>query len=266
MNKLLVSSFTLVTVALVGCSLPPSKKKADSEAVGTTTTTSASLKGGASCNHEKSGRCTEFKKDDPLGLLETGCKDIQKATFTKDTGCASANLMGTCERQDAKEFYYFGGAIPWVQDAKTSCEKDGLTPGKFTASPNAEQTAKDKAVPTPDHIVASCTEKDGTLCEDLYGDLVELQTSSCEQGGRKLAKTPCASEKLVGSCVKEGTTERHYEPELKWMKLADLQKNCESSSILYGHWYPNADFKEATPAAAPAKKGKKKSKKPAVDG
>jgi len=259
-NLFVLSAVSLVALATIACGKPGAKT--DGKA-GTTTLTSANAPKGGSCNLPKAGSCTEYA-DNALGLTESMCKDLIKGSYEK-ASCPTANLMGVCERKGDKKFYYFGGSMPWVSDAQNNCEKDGLEPGKFTAQPGAEQTAKDKAIPTGDRIQGSCTNSGGT-CEDLFGDMFDMQKSMCEQFDGKFSTSACTAEKLVGSCVKNGKVERLYEKDLKFQKLADLQNSCEKYAIPFGHFYPNPDYKPAAAAAAPAKaKAKAKAKKPAAD-
>jgi hypothetical protein len=210
---------------------------------------------------ENAGTCTEYEGN-ALGLTETMCKDVMKGSYAKES-CPTAELMGVCERKNDKKFYYFGGSTPWVSDAKESCEKDGLEPGKFAAQPNAEQAAKEKAIPTAAKIQGSCIDSSGT-CEDLFGEMFDMQKSMCEQFDGKFETTPCTSDKLVASCVKNGKVERLYEKDMKFQKLADLEKSCEKYAIPFGHFYanPNAAAANAKPTVA----GKAAAKPKATNG
>jgi hypothetical protein len=248
-SGLVVTSALVLGLALTACGRGG---KADPSKAGTANLTSASSPNGGSCNQDKAGTCSELA-DDVLGLAESACKDLVKGSYAK-APCPRANLMGVCERKNEKKYYYFGGALPWVSDAKESCEKDGLEPGKFTAQPNAEQTAKDQALPPATRIAASCMSGAGT-CEDLYGESPDLQKTLCEQFDGKFSTSACPSDKLVASCVKNGKVERLYEASLHGKKLADLQTTCEKYALPFGHFYPNASYKPATP---PAKKKKAK--------
>jgi hypothetical protein len=235
-----VSSVSLVALATVACGKPKSDGKA-----GSTNVTSAAAPKGGRCLLEKAGTCSEYK-DNALGLAESACKDLMKGVYSKES-CPTADLMGVCERKGDKKFFYFGGSTPWVSDAQESCEKDGLEPGKFTAQPGAEQIAKDKALPAPTRIQGSCINSAGT-CEDLFGEAFEIQKSMCEQLDGKFSASPCTTDKLVASCVKNGKVERLYEKDLKSQKLSDLQSSCEKYAIPFGHFYPNPN---AAAAAAP---------------
>jgi hypothetical protein len=239
---LVVSTVAFAALATVACGKPKPNK------VGATTLTSANAPKGGSCMQDKAGVCEEYK-DNTLGLAESACKDLMKGAYSKES-CPQANLMAVCERKNDKKFYYYGGSHPWLSDAKESCEKDGLEPGKLTAQPGAEQTAKDKALPTATTIQGSCT-KQGGGCEDLYGEMFDMQKSMCEQFDGKFATTACPSEKLVASCVKNGKVERLYEKDLKFSKMSELQENCEKYAIPFGHFYPSPNAPK--PAAAPAK-------------
>ena len=241
----IVSSLSLVALASTGCRKP---KDGDGKS-GSATVTSAGAPKGGRCLLESAGSCTEYK-DNALGLAEASCKDLMKGAYSKES-CPTADLMGVCERKGDKKFFYFGGSTPWVSDAQEACEKDGLEPGKFTAQPNAEQTAKDKALPTASRIQGSCVSSAGT-CEDLYGEMFEMQKSMCEQFDGKFSTTPCSTEGLVASCVKNGKVERLYEKDLKFQKLSELQNSCEKYAIPFGHFYPNPDAAAATTKAASA--------------
>jgi hypothetical protein len=260
-----VASFSFLAVAACG------KPSGKTDGTGTATVTSANAPKGGSCMEEKSGICTEYS-DNPLGFAEAACKDMYKGTYQK-TSCPTDKLIGTCQRKSEKdgkpgdkEFYYFGnGKAAWTDDAKEDCEKNPLLPGTFSAQAGNEQAAKDNAIPKPDHISASCQKKDGT-CEDITGRLGELEKSFCEDGGNGTyndGKT-CATENLVGSCVKHGKVERHYTANLKGTSMKSLQKDCEDLSILgKNHWYPGP----AAPAAgAPAAKAAAPAAKPKTGG
>jgi len=232
-------------------------------AVGTTTTTSAAVPKGGSCNVEKQGICEEYA-DSALGLVEGACKSLLKGSYAK-ASCSTQNLMGVCESKDEKKFYYFGNsAAPWVSDAKDDCEKNAITPGKFTAQPNAEEQAKQKALPSSDKIIASCNY--GDHCEDIIVDALDMEKSTCEQTQGKYATSACPTAGLVGTCVKRGKAVRHYEAALKYSKMSSLQTMCDSNGILFGHWYPDPNAAAAAAAspkaATPATKGgKAKAKK-----
>lgn len=248
-NFVVVTSVSLIALATTACG---KSKPGDAKAgAGQASLTSAAAPKGGRCLLENAGTCTEYK-DNALGLAESACKDLMKGSYAKES-CPTAELMGVCERKGDKKYYYFGGSTPWVSDAKESCEKDGLEPGAWTAQPNAEQTAKDKALPAASKIQGSCTKSD--ICEDLYGEMFDMQKSMCEQFDGKFATTPCSTEKLVASCVKSGKVERHYEKDLKDQKMSDLQETCEKYAIPFGHFYTNPDYKPAA-AAKPTLAGK----------
>jgi hypothetical protein len=236
LRAVVVSSVSLLAIASVACGKPSSSKP------GAATLTSANAPKGGRCLLEKAGTCSEYK-DNTLGLAESACKDLMKGAYSKES-CPTADLMGVCERKGDKKFYYYGGSTPWVSDAQESCEKDGLEPGKFTAQPNAEQTAKDKALPTAAKIQGSCINSSGT-CEDLYGEMFDMQKSMCEQFDGKFSTAPCTSDKLVASCVKNGKVERLY-------------------AIPFGHFYPNPNAAATT--AKPALAGGAKGAKPTSGG
>lgn len=241
-----VSAVSLMALASVACK--PGNK---TDKAGSTTLTSAAAAApkGGSCMQENAGTCEEYK-DNALGLAESACKDLLKGKYSKEA-CPQANLMAVCERKNDKKYFYYGGSQPWLSDAKEACEKDGLEPGKLTAQPNAEQTAKEKALPDAARIQGSCVKQGGT-CEDLYGEMFDLQKSTCEQFDGKFSTSPCTTDKLVASCVKNGKVERLYEKDLKLSKMSELQENCEKYAIPFGHFYPSPN---APKPAAPAGKG-----------
>ncbi|HEY8072643.1 MAG TPA: hypothetical protein VIF62_00995 [Labilithrix sp.] len=251
MKKALLGIFFLSSFAVIACG------KGDK--AGTASLTNAAVPKGGSCNEAKAGVCTEYS-DNPLGLAEGACTSMFKGTYAK-SACPQDNVLGFCLRKDDKQYYYFGnGVAAWVDDAKEDCEK-GLSPGKFTASPNADQTAKDKAL--SGQITASCVHKD-TSCDDSTGRLADLDKQLCEDpnfGGTWHDGQPCASADLVGSCVKHGHISRHYLSETKsgLVSAKGLQTDCEDS-FTKGHWYPGP---AAAQAAAPNKaaKGGTKAKK-----
>ena len=240
------ATLSLSLVAVVACGKPGGSGSGSS--AGSATVTSGPAPKGGSCNEEQSGICVEYG-DNPLGMAEGACKEMFHGTYSKGS-CPQQNALGYCQKKEDKEFYYFGnGVAAWVDDAREDCEKNPLTPGKFTAAPNAEQTAKDKAIPTPDRISASCQHKDGT-CDDITGRLADLEKSFCEDGGNGTytEHKACAADALVGSCVKHSKVSRYYTPSLKTQSAKDLTNDCENG-LLKGHWYPGP----AAPAAAAAK-------------
>jgi len=253
-------SFALVGLTVAACG-KPSKEGGGASS---TTTTSGPVPKGGSCNVEKQGICEEYA-DSALGLAEGACKSLLKGSYAK-AACSQTNLMGVCETKDEKKFYYFGNSVaPWVSDAKEDCEKNAITPGKFTAQPNAEETAKTKTMPDASKISASCMEESGQ-CEDIIVDALDMEKSSCESGGGKYATSACPTAGLVASCVKRGKVVRYYEKALKTQKMSELQTFCDSGGILFGHFYadPNAPKAPAAggggakPAAKPASAKAKK--------
>jgi hypothetical protein len=255
-TRLSTVAFSISIVALVACGKPANK---DGAAGSATVTSAAAAPKGGSCMEEKSGICTEYA-DNPLGFAESACKDMFKGTYSKNA-CPTQNLIGTCQKKDDKnpnggdkEFYYFGnGKGAWVSDAQDDCEKNPLSPGKFTAQAGVDQQAKDNALPAANHISASCVKKDGT-CEDITGRLGELEKSFCEDGGAGTYKDgqACPTENLVGSCLKQGKVARYYTANLKTSNVKSLTKDCEDFSLIgKNHWYPGP---AAPAAAAPAAK------------
>ncbi len=247
-------SFAIVGLTVAACGKPTSK---DGQA-GATTVTSAPVPKGGSCNVEKQGICEEYA-DSALGLAEGACKSLLKGSYAK-AACSQQNLMGVCETKDEKKFYYFGNSVaPWVSDAKEDCEKNAITPGKFTAQPNAEEQAKTKALPAADKISNHCMEETGQ-CEDIIVDPLDMEKQSCESGGGTYGAGACPTAGLVGSCVKRGKVVRYYEKALKSQKMSDLQTFCDSNGILFGHWYADPNAPTAAPAAKAAKPAAKAKK------
>jgi hypothetical protein len=257
----IVRPVIFVSFAIVGLTVAACGKPSKDGQAGSTSVTSAPIPKGGSCNVEKQGICEEYA-DSALGLAEGACKSLMKGSYAK-AACSTQNLMGVCETKDEKKFYYFGNSLaPWVSDAKDDCEKNAITPGKFTAQPNAEEQSKTKAMPSSDKISAHCTEESGQ-CEDIIVDMLDMEKSSCESGGGKYATGACPTAGLVGSCVKRGKVVRYYTPALKSQKMTDLQTFCDSNGILFGHFYadPNAPAAPTgKPAAKPAAKAKAKAK------
>jgi hypothetical protein len=242
-----VTSLTLAALALVACGKSSSSSAGSTSSSATTTSAGPAPKGG-SCLEEKAGVCTEYG-DNPLGMAEGACTSMFKGTYQK-TACPTADLMGVCERKDDKQYYYFGnGVAPWVSDAKKDCEQNPLSPGKWVPQPNAEQAAKDKAIPAASKIAGSCKKKDGS-CDDIHGRLADMEKSTCEELGGTYATTPCSTENLVGSCAKHGKVSRYYTDSLKTFSVKELTENCEDA-LSEGHYYPGP----AAPAAAAAKGG-----------
>lgn len=254
-SRLSTVAFALSLVAVAACGKPTKGSAAGATGSATLTNAAAAPKGG-SCMEEKTGICTEYS-DNPLGFAESACKDMFKGTYSKNA-CPTQNLIGTCQKKDDKnpnggdkEFYYFGNSKgAWLDDAQADCEKNPLTPGKFTAQPGVEQAAKDNALPKAANITASCVKKDGT-CEDITGRLGELEKSFCEDGGSGTYKDgqACPTENLVGSCIKQGKVSRYYTASLKGQSVKSLTKECEDFALVgKNHWYPGP----AAPAAAAA--------------
>jgi hypothetical protein len=236
--------FSACLVAVTACG-----KSGNSGTAGSATVTNAAAPKGGSCNESKAGICTEYN-DNPLGLAEGACKEMFKGTYNKGS-CPTENTIGFCQKKDEKQFYYFGNGVgAWVDDAKEDCEKNQLTPGKFTATAGVDQAAKDKAIPPASAIQASCQKKDGS-CDDITGRLGDLEKSLCEDpnlGGKWADGAACTADNLIGSCVQHGKVRRHYTSELKGglTSVKGLTDDCQDG-FTKGHWYPGP--------AAPAAKG-----------
>lgn len=246
-NALVFSSLALVVMA---CGKSGDKAGAGGAASSSATVTSGPVPKGGSCNLEKDGMCHEYA-DSALGMVEGLCTGMMKGTYAK-ASCSTANLMGVCEEKDEKKYYYYGNAdAPWVADAKEHCEKNAGAPGKWTAQPGAEEIAKTKALPAADKIGGSCTKESGS-CDDVWGQMMDLQKGSCEAVDGKWATTPCQVDKLVASCVKNGKVTRYTDKDLKTQggKLSDLQELCEKVSFPFGHFYPGPNAPAAGGAAA----------------
>lgn len=254
-NVRIILVLSSVAVSLAACSKPSGGGAGDT---GSASVTSAAAPKGGSCNLEKSGVCHEYA-DSALGLVEGACTGMLKGTYAK-AACSTQNLLGTCELKDEKKLYYFGNSdAPWVSDAKEDCEKNAISPGKFTPAPGAEETAKAKALPAADRIAGSCVKEDGS-CEDHFGDMLDLSKSTCEQFGGKYSTTACPTDKLVASCLKHGKVERIYEKDLKERKMSELEDDCVKLAIPFGHFYPDPNAKVAAPAAKAAGGAKAKKK------
>lgn len=266
-------TFTIAAVVSVGLLAAacgkPSGKGAPGEAGSATVTSGLAPKGG-SCLEEKAGLCHEYTEN-PLGMAEGLCKDLLKGTYSKNA-CPTADLVGTCKKKDGdKTLYYFANShAAWVEDAKKDCEKNPLAEGAtFTAAPGAEEAAKTKAIPTPNKISGSCANPDGTVCEDHFGEHMDLDKEACSAMKLTWSTTPCATEELYGSCLERGKVTRYYKKMTKLTKASAMQNYCESNSSEFlgaAHWYPapGVDLSDAKPAAkaasAPAKAAGAKAK------
>jgi hypothetical protein len=238
-----------LSVAAIGCS--------KSGGGGATASDPSAPKGG-SCMQDKAGLCTEFSEN-PAGLAEGACTSLMKGTFSK-ASCSKDNTIGSCQAKSDVTYYYFGNASgPWTEDAADDCKT--IHEGTFTPTPGAADNAKAKALPTPDKILASCTQ-DATACDDEYGDpiKVDLSKSFCSAPATWADGKACPTDSLVGTCLSGGTAHRFYAAYLKknGISMTDLGNLCKSSSIGYSHFYP-APGAPAAPvvAAASGNKGKK---------
>jgi hypothetical protein len=129
MNKVLALA---LCVALIGCG----KKDGDKSESTNTTSSGGAVK--ASCDViSVAGTCSEYTKEDPLGLTKGLCEGF-KGTYGNKP-CPTDNLVGTCTMKDdeAKKYYVTKDEFASfsVDDAKKDCESD-LLKGKFTASAN----------------------------------------------------------------------------------------------------------------------------------
>jgi len=245
----LLFSIPLVLFTLVACRPDMDGAKE----IGRASLQAANTPAGGTCLQEAAGACSEFSQSG-LAFASSSCKTLLRGTYSTGGTCPRANLMATCEKKSGTKYYYLGGSLPWVSDAKAACEKDG-EPGKFTAEPNAEETAKAKALPTPGQITGSCTSAYGA-CEDLHGELAEVHKTTCTRLNGTFSTAPCSSDRLVGSCVKNGSVERYYERDLKLHTVAQLADICEKLATPFGHFYSRNGVAQAPGAPiAEAPKG-----------
>jgi hypothetical protein len=243
-------AFVALSVAAIGCSK-------GSGGAGASATDPNAPKGG-SCMQDKAGLCTEFS-DNPGGLAEGTCTAIMKGSYSK-ASCSRDNTIGACASKGDSTYYYFGNASgPWTEDAADDCKN--IHEGTFTPTPGAADTAKAKAIPTPDKILASCTQ-DATSCDDEYGDPIKLDISKsfCSAPATWADAKACPTDNLVATCLSGGTAHRYYATYLKknGISMNDLGNLCKSSSIGYSHFYPAPNAPATAPVVAQAGKGGKK--------
>jgi hypothetical protein len=240
-----------ISVVAFGCS-----KGSGSSGSGTTSATNANAPKGGSCMQDKAGLCTEFTEN-PAGLSEGLCTSLMKGTYSK-AACSRDNTIGSCQSKDDATYYYFGNSSgPWTEDAADDCKN--IHEGTFTATPGAADTAKAKALPAPDHILASCVQ-DANTCDDYYGDPIKvgISKSFCDGSGQWNDGKACATDGLVATCLSGGAAHRYYAGYLKknGVTMDGLASLCKSGSIGYSHFYPAAGAPASGPAVA-ATKGKK---------
>ena len=239
-----------VSLAAIGCS------KGGGASAGASAADPNAPKGG-SCMQDKAGLCTEFSEN-PGGLAEGTCTALMKGTYSK-ASCTRDNTIGACQAKGDATYYYFGNASgPWTEDAADDCKN--IHEGTFTATPGAADTAKAKALPTADKILASCTQDTGS-CDDEYGDPIKLDISKsfCSAPATWADAKACPTDSLVATCLSGGTAHRYYAAYLKknGISMADLGNLCKSGSIGYSHFYPAPGAPSAAPVVAAAGKGKK---------
>ena len=199
-----VGTLSLISLAAVGCSHKGSDGQGGAAANGP--------KGG-SCMQDKAGLCTEYA-DNPAGMAESVCTSLIKGTYSKNA-CPRDNSLGSCLSKDDTTFYYFGNASgPWTEDATEDCKT--IHEGTFTAVAGASEIAKQKALPTPDRILASCQHTQGS-CDDYYGDPIKLAISKslCEGDGTWADGKACPADGLAATCLSGGTAHRYYPAYLK---------------------------------------------------
>jgi hypothetical protein len=239
-----------VSLAAIGCS------KGAGGASGAAAADPNAPKGG-SCMQDKAGLCTEFSEN-PAGLAEGACTSLMKGTYSK-AACSHDSTIGSCQSKGDTTYYYFGNASgPWTEDAQDDCKT--IHEGTFTATAGAAETAKAKAIPTPDKILASCTQDTGS-CDDEYGDPIKLDISKsfCAAPATWADAKACPTDNLVATCLSGGTAHRYYATYLKknGISMADLGNLCKSSGIGYSHFYPAPGAPTAPVVAAAGSKGKK---------
>jgi hypothetical protein len=185
-----------------------------------------------------------------------------KGTYSKNS-CSHDNTIGSCKTKDDTIYYYFGNQTgPWTEDAADVCKT--IHEGTFTPTPGAADMAKQKALPTPDRILASCV-ADATSCEDHYGDPIKLQLSKsmCEAPSQWNDGKACPTDNLVATCLSNGTAHRYYATYLKknGTSMTDLASLCSGTGMLYSHFYPAPGAPAApTPVVATHKGGGRKGK------
>jgi hypothetical protein len=251
----LTTSISLaLSIVAFGCS----KGSAGITASGDRNGTNANAPKGGSCNEAKAGLCTEFN-DNPAGIAEGTCTSVMQGTYAKDA-CNRANTIGSCASKDDVTYYYFGNAWgPWTEDAADDCKN--VHEGTFTATPGASDNAKLQAIPSPDHIEASCVQ-DANACDDIYGDPIKLSISKsfCDGSGKWNDGKACPTDGLVATCLAGGTAHRYYGSYLKknGLTMSGLASLCKTSSIGYSHFYPAAGAPVAAgPQGLSAAKGKR---------
>ena len=260
---------TIITgIAIVaGLSVFACKKPANTD---TSTTTAATASGaaaagpkGGSCVDPR-GQCTEYT-DNTLGVAEAACKMFEGKYIP--SACPTADVIGRCDDADGQKTYYYAGNFiaPWVSDAKRDCEENPARTkkGKFTAQPNMEDVAKQKALPSTDKVIGSCQLSE--MCEDIFEDTLKMEKDTCTQVQGKWATTPCPTADVAASCLKAGKVQRYSHKMFKFTKPSAVENLCNSDSVLmWGHYYPgdivNAQAKgdhKAAPSASHASKAKK---------
>ena len=164
-HALVTASISLaLSLAALGCSK-------GSGAGSTTATSDPNAPKGGSCMQSGVGLCSEYA-DNMGGIAEGACTTLLKGTYSKGS-CSRDNSIGSCQAKDEVTYYYFGNESgPWTEAAADECKT--IHEGTFKPTPGAAETAKQKALPTADHILASCV-ADTTSCEDHYGDPIKLQ-------------------------------------------------------------------------------------------
>jgi hypothetical protein len=253
-HVLVTASFSLaLSLAALGCS-----KGSGAGSAGASTDPNAPK--GGSCTQSNVGLCTEYS-DNPGGIAEGACTSLLKGTYSKGS-CSRDNTIGSCKSKDEVNYYYFGSESgPWTEDAADECKT--IHEGTFTPTPGAAELAKQKALPTPDHILASCV-ADATSCEDHYGDPIKLglSKSMCEAPSQWNDGKACPTDGLVGTCLSNGTAHRYYAAYLKknGVSLSDLASQCSSTGMLYSHFYPVPGAATPPPVVAAHKGGGKKGK------
>jgi hypothetical protein len=254
-----IAFVSLVPIAATGCS-----KSGGSASGGGGAAASAEAPKGGSCLEDKAGLCTEYS-DNPGGVAESACTMLMKGTYTKNA-CPRDNTIGSCQSKGDTTYYYFGNASgPWTEDAEADCKS--THEGTFTATAGAADLAKQKALPTPDRILASCSHDPTTSsCNDYYGDSVTLSLSKslCTDDGTWNDGKACPTDGLVATCLSGGAAHRYYAPYLKktGTSMNDLATLCKDSSIGYAHFYPGVASASgvgapATPPKLASGKGRK---------
>jgi hypothetical protein len=250
-SLIVFGTISLFSVLVAGCS--------KSAATGGDSGTAAAANGpkGGSCMEPQAGICTNFAEN-PGGIAESVCTGMSKGTYGQ-SACPTDNSIGSCAAKGDTIYYYFGNSSgPWTEDAASDCKT--IHEGTFTATAGAADTAKQKALPTPDRIQASCQQQAGT-CDDYFGDPIKvgMSKSFCAPDGTLSDGKACPTDGLVATCLTGGKAQRYYQAYMKKTSttMAAAEDQCKNGSLSFSHFYP---VPGAVVASATGKPGKGKGK------